>query len=257
MLLEQAHHGERGEARHERRTLLPDVAAIDNGRHDRRIGRRPADAELLEAADELGLGVAGGRVRAVALWRERRGCHGLALAKVRQLALAICVVRILGDVLESGVEPREDGDGAGRGELDVGAIGAGGPELHGRGRNLRIDHLRCDRALPDEVVERELIGIQLARNLARGTERIACRPDRLMGLLSVLHLLVVPARKLRDVLGAVERRRLRTGRIDRLLRQVCGVGAHVGDVAVLVQPLRHAHRALGAPTQAVRGLLLE
>ena len=78
-----------------------------------------------------------------------------------------------------------------------------------------------------------------------------------MRLLRVLHLALVAPRGVRHVLGAVQLPGLAAGRADRLLRQVHRVGAHVGDVAVLVQRLRHAHRALAAPAQAVGRLLLE
>ncbi len=78
-----------------------------------------------------------------------------------------------------------------------------------------------------------------------------------MRLLRVLHLAGVGARGVRDVAGAVELRRLLAGRADRGLRQRHRVGAHIGDVAVLVQPLRDGHRVLGGEAELARRLLLQ
>jgi hypothetical protein len=44
-----------------------DVAAVDDDRDDARVGRGPADAELLELLDEAGLGEARRRLREVLL----------------------------------------------------------------------------------------------------------------------------------------------------------------------------------------------
>ena len=131
------------------------------------------------------------------------------------------------------------------------------PELDGRRRHLRVGHLRGDGALPDQVVQRELVGVELTRHLAGGAEHVTGGADGLVRLLRVLHLALVAPRGVRHVLGAVQLPGLAAGRADGLLRQVHRVGAHVGDVAVLVQRLRHAHRALAAPAQAVGRLLLE
>ena len=56
---------------------------------------------------------------------------------------------------------------------------------------------------------------------------------------------------------AVELRGLGTSGGHRGLRERRGVGAHVGDVAALVEALRDAHRALRIPAESPRGLLLE
>ena len=78
-----------------------------------------------------------------------------------------------------------------------------------------------------------------------------------MRLLRVLDLARVLPRRGRDVLAAVELRRLCPGGGDATLGQGGGVGSHVGDVAVLVQPLRDAHGALGRVPELAAGLLLE
>ena len=94
----------------------------------------------------------------------------------------------------------------------------------------RVLHLRRDRPLPDQVVQRVLVARELALELARRPEGLACRADRLVGLLRVLHLSLVPARLRGHGLGAVELGRLRAGGAERDIRQRRRVGAHVGDV---------------------------
>ena len=87
-------------------------------------------------------------------------------------------------------------------------------------------------------------------DLARGT-------DCLVGLLSILDLAGVLTRRGVDVLVTVELARLVACGVDGRLRQRRGIGAHVGDVAVLVETLGHAHRALGTETELAPGLLLQ
>ena len=53
VLLEQGDDREREERRHERRPLLEHVAAVEDRADDRRVGRRPADPELLERATSV------------------------------------------------------------------------------------------------------------------------------------------------------------------------------------------------------------
>ena len=93
--------------------------------------------------------------------------------------------------------------------------------------------------------------------MGRRTERVAGGPDRLVRLLRVLHLRGVDARGVGEVLRTVELASLRPGCRDRRLRQRRGVRAHVGDVAVLVEPLGDRHRPRGAEAELATGLLLQ
>ena len=68
MLLQQPDHGERHPRRHQRAALLVHVAAVLDGLDDRRVRRRPADAQILERLDQRRLGVA----RRAGWWRGRR-----------------------------------------------------------------------------------------------------------------------------------------------------------------------------------------
>ena len=74
--LHDVDHREGGERRHERRTLLPDVAAVLDGADDRCVGRRTPHAEFLEAFDERRLREATRRRRGVPLELERAGSAG-------------------------------------------------------------------------------------------------------------------------------------------------------------------------------------
>ena len=184
--------------------------------------------------------------------------HDLTFGHIRQLALALIVVEaLLGDVLERGEEAGEHDDGARCAELGVLAVGRGSADLDGGGRDLCVDHLRGDSALPDQLVKRELVSVKFLRHLAGRAEHIAGRTNGLMRLLRILDLAVVAARNFGDVLGAVKLTRLIAGSVQRLIRQRGGVGTHVRDVAVLVQRLSNAHRALRTPAKALRGLLLQ
>ena len=181
----------------------------------------------------------------------------LALAQHRQHPLGLVVGVLLAGVLVRGLESGEERDGAGCGELHVTAVGGDSADGDGRRGHACIGHLRGKRALPDEVVERELVGAQLALHLAGRAEAVARGTDGLMRLLRVLDLPVIATRRVGDVVLAVELGGLRARRSDGRLRQGRGVGAHVGDVAALVEALGDAHRALGIPAEASRRLLLQ
>ena len=131
---------------------------------------------------------------------------------------------------------------AGRREDDVAAVGRRTTDADRDRLADGVLHLRRDRAHPDQLVEAELLAGQ--PGLRRRTERLARRADRLVGLLGVLDLAGVDPRLVGDVLRAEQLADLRPGRVDRGARQRGRVGAHVGDEAVLVEPLgdRHRHR---------------
>ena len=78
-----------------------------------------------------------------------------------------------------------------------------------------------------------------------------------MRLLGVLDLPGVLPRGRMHVLLAVQLACLVARGIDRRPRQRRGVGTHISDVAVLVEPLGDAHRALRREPQLAAGLLLQ
>ena len=256
VLLEQLGDREREKARDERGTALERVAAVHDRAHDRGVGRRPADAALLERPHERRLGVARRRRGRVTLRGQLLRLDGLAFLEVRQRTLILVAVVVLADLVR-GEEAGERDHGARGAELDVLAGCALRGEAQRHGLSARIRHLGGDRALPDQLVERELVAVQLAAHLVGRAEEVAGGTDRLVRLLRVLHLAVPGARLRREVVGAVELRHLLASGRDRRLRERRRVGAHVGDVAVLVQALRDAHRRLRRVAQLAARLLLQ
>ena len=188
------------------------------------------------------------------------GIHPLALAKLWQSALRV-VGFAAGEVIDGfdiGLQEAWKGDrttARREGRLTPVAGVAVDPQAQ-RGA-AGVGHLRGDRALPDQFVEPETVAIEFGVQRTRGGERLSCRADRLVGLLGVLDLAGVLARAGVDVLVAVKLASLVARRVNRRLRQRGRVGPHVGDVAVLVELLGHAHGALGAEPELAAGLLLQ
>src|SRR5699024_11248885 len=234
----QAHHRERGPAGHQRGAAAQHVAAVLDGRDGRGVGRGAADAAVLEGAHQRGLRVPRGRGGGVAVRGERAGVERLPLLHLRQalvpaLLLVVLVAGGVAALLVRGEEAAEGDHGAG------GAERRGPPlvleqQLDGGGGALRVGHLRGDGALPDQLVQAELVTGELARHLGGGAEVIARGADRLVRLLRRLRLVLVIARLVRHELGAVQLGGLRAGRADRLARERDRIGTHVRDVAVLV-----------------------
>src|SRR4029079_17779890 len=75
--------------RNQRGALLVDVAAVEDGADDRGVRRRSPDLAVLELLDQRGLGVAGRRLRLVAVGAERGGADRVALVEVRQRDLVV------------------------------------------------------------------------------------------------------------------------------------------------------------------------
>ena len=259
VLLEQADNREGGERRHQRSSALEDVAAVLDRAEDRRIGRRPSDAQLFQRLDEARLGVASGRVRRVRLRLDAGGLDRLSLLHRWQPALAVVALGLLvvGFLDVRTQEAGERDDLAARAELGDLFGGAGAHDPHADGVSRRVAHLRGDRALPDQLIETELVAAQLAAHLTRRAETIAGGADRLVRLLRVLHLALVTTRRIRDVLGAVQLAGLLTCCSQRGLRQRRRVRPHVGDVAVLVQPLGETHGDLRREPQLAAAFLLQ
>ena len=277
VLLQQTGDGEGEPGRHQGLAAVVDVAAVGDRGHGGRIGRGAADLAFLEGLDQGGLGVARWRRRLVArglgsqggqlLTGDHRGqAHVLGILRTRTgvvlVALGVAAFLVGGqEAAESDDGPRcrqaRSGEGgAGIARL-AGRRGQGHLDGHGGGRADGVGHLGGHGPLPDELVEAELRPGQLAGDLGRGAEVIAGGTDRLVGLLGALGLRGVDAGALGDVFGPVELGHLGAGRGHGLAGQDRGVGAHVGDEAVLVEALRHAHGLARVHAQLAGGLLLE
>ncbi len=261
VLLEQGHHGERLEARHQGRALLPHVFAGLDRAHDRGIGRRAADAELFELLDQRRLGVAGGGLGVVPGGLDPDDLGVVALGQGRQellggLLLVVLVARLAVDLEEALV--LDDGAGGGERGPTLGALdrGRGGAESEGDRLAGGVGHLRGDRALPDQLVDGEVLAAEFALHLFGSAEAVAGGTDRLVGLLGPLVAALVGAGRVGQEVLAVALGDLVASGGDRRVRQRGRVGSHVGDEATLVETLRHPHRLGRAEAQLSAGLLL-
>ena len=264
VLLEQARHGERQPRGHQVLAAVRHVPAVPDRLDGGRVGGGTADAELLHGLDQRGLRVAARGLGLVAVGGGLGQGRGIALGDVRQGLLRVVLFRVVtalvATLLVGQAEARGgDNRARGRGQHVVArAVDLNAGEHANRRRVAEgVGHLRGDRALPDQVVQGQLLLRQGTRNLARRAEMIAGGTDRLVRLLSSLRRGAVQARGLSHGLGPVELGGLLAGGVDRLAGQRRGVGTHVGDVTGLVEGLGGAHRRGRVPVQLARRLLLE
>ena len=144
------------------------------------------------------------------------------------------------------------------------ALAGGRGDLDARLFHTRVHHLRRHRALPDQLVQAQVVAVEHRRQPRRRHAEIG-RPDRLVRFLRVLHLRLIAARAV-VVLGtkhvANHARRL----VQRLFAQGRAVGAVVGDETFhlpvahldpLKQALRDLHRSRGREAKLAAGLLRE
>ena len=264
VLLEQARHGERQPRGHQVLAAVRHVPAVPDRLDGGRVGGGTADAELLHGLDQRGLRVAARGLGLVAVGGGLGQGRGIALGDVGQGLLRVVLFRVVtalvATLLVGQAEARGgDNRARGRGQHVVArAVDLNAGEHANRRRVAEgVGHLRGDRALPDQVVQGQLLLRQGTRNLARRAEMIAGGTDRLVRLLRTLRRGAVQARGVGHGLGPVELGGLLAGGVDRLAGQRRGVGTHVGDVTGLVEGLGGAHRRGRVPVQLARRLLLE
>ena len=232
--------------------VLRHIFALLDRCDDRGIGRGPADAELLHPLDQRRLGVARRRLREVLFGRDAALLGGLALGDLRQALVVVIGRVVVAAFLVDLHEAVEQHHLAGGAQLD---LAVGRADIDGGPLQPRRLHLAGDGALPDQVVELALVGIGDAQR--GGVAAHVGRPDAFMRLLGVLRLVLVHPRAGRHVSLAEPRLDLGARRHHRLGRHVDAVGAHIGDVAGLVEALRGAHRLARAHAELAAGLLLQ
>ena len=138
------------------------------------------------------------------------------------------------------------------------AAGPGGRvQANGRRRTGGVGHLRRQGALPDQPVEFRLVRRHFTRHIVRIAEAGTRRTDAFVRFLCPSGLGRVLFRGVgEEFLAEVEFDSVAC-RSDRLLRQGDGIGTHICDETVLVQPLRGPHRLAGAHAEPVAGRLLQ
>ncbi len=267
--LEQVVGGERGEGGNQLLTLLADVPAGLDGLDDAGVGARASDALGLEKLHQARvgeprrrLGLVPFRPHLAAAQRLVDGEWGKRLVTVVEGGLGIVAAFDVG-----AEEPWEQHGAAAGAEGQAGILRrlhdavqrrrAGQLRLDARGDELqaRLGHLRGDRALPDEIVQS---GLDTCEAMLVGRAHLrARRTDGFVRLLGVARRLPVLTWRRAEVGVAVALRDRLSARVDGLFGEVGGVGAHVGDVAVLVEALRHAHGVARRKAELAAGLLLE
>ena len=241
MRFEQLRHRERDPGGRQRVAFLEDVFAGQDRIDDRRVRARPADAHLFQRPGQRGFAEAGRRLRGVALgfevsWRQRvvyvhARQHDVL---VGQFGLRIVAAFDIGPQVAGEVDRLAAG-------LKHGAFRPWAPGFDGdrHAAAAGVGHLAGDRALPDHVVEAELVrrptGLAARSGKANGR---AGRADRLVRFLGVLDFGLVEPRRVGQIFFAVLRGDQVARRFDRHFGQVGRVGSHVRDVAVLVEALR-------------------
>ncbi len=125
-------------------------------------------------------------------------------------------------------------------------------------------HLARDGSQPDKLVKTGLVVVEHLLDVF-GPPREVGRADRLVGLLRVLRLRNILARRGRHVVFAVVGADDLAGRGDRLGRDVDAVGSHIGDEAdglaveldAFIEPLREAHGVRRREAELAARLLLQ
>ena len=204
--------------------LLDHVSPGDDRRDRRGIGRRPADAELLEPLDERCLAVAGRTLRETLRSRNAPSLRSVAFLQRRQQSLLAVGGFVFGRFGIESQETVEQDHLAGRDESLLGSVDRDvdyGPLGLGR------SHLRGDRPFPDQVVQ-PFLG---RRTFDVGPVHVG-RTDRLVGLLSPFRLGLIVARL--GIPFPEQLHDLGFRRGDRLRREVHRVGTHVGNISGFV-----------------------
>ncbi len=217
---------------------------LDRGDDGRVSGGTP-DAAFLEFAHQARLAVTGSRFGEVLNALKILEHELFACAQVRQRRILPLLgsrrqnLRIPVELHHATANPQFEGTGL---------------HQHRCTEVLCIGHLTGNELPPDQVVQARALCIDTGQ-VVRQRAHIG-RPDRLVSLLGTVATRIEPrlgrhvgaAELVADVLAAGG---------HRLTAQVGGIGAHVGDVARLVKPLRRGHGALYRKTQARPGCLLQ
>ena len=255
--------------------VLADIFAVLDRGDDAGIGRGPADPQLFHLLDQRRLGVARGRLREMllaqngALVRQERlaigrqagvlVAHGgahlfelVALGDLRQAAVVLGACVVIAPFLVDLHEPVEEHHLPGGAQFHLVVVA---DDIDGGAFQPRGLHLAGNRALPDQVIKLLLVGLGHAQG-GRVLRHVR-GADAFVGFLRVLGLVLVHARAVGQVFGAVAiLDRVARGH-HRLGRHVDPVGPHIGDMARLVEPLRRVHRLARAHAELAAGFLLQ
>merc|ERR1711965_904511 len=143
------------------------------------------------------------------------GVRRITDSKGRQQDL-LSLKRCVGIVTSFHISPEEAG------KVDALAArseaGLTGTEVDGQHREPCFSHLAGHRALPDQLIDRQISAFQSC--ITRSPEAFTGRTDRLMSLLGIACLGAELTRSFAQVLLAVQVLNTTSGCADRLIRQV-------------------------------------
>ena len=161
VLLQQGRHGKSRETRREGVIGEGRVPAIHDRADDRGIGGRPADALLLKHLHQGRFAIASGGLGLVAEGLHRLAGGAVAHLQGRQQQL-LSFKRRVGIVaaLDVGAKETSEVDALTRGpELGWAQGAAIGLQFHREHRQAGISHLARHRALPDQLIEGQILAI--------------------------------------------------------------------------------------------------
>ena len=200
--------------RHEAAAIHPHIGAVAQHRKDRRIGRRPSDAEFLQLAHKACFGIARRRFGEMLRGVDLLDVGLLSPAgEARQLRAVFVALVVLAFLIER-EEAVEQSHRAGGAQRD---LAVGGRDVDGRAFEFCAFHLAGDGALPDQLIELGLIGIERARRFVRRAVE-AGRADGFVRFLRVLGLAGVDARRAGHIFLAIARTDDGARLVDRLRR---------------------------------------
>ncbi len=191
------------------------------------------------------------RLRELGIERLADQFRGLAFGDRRQAGAVFALVIVAALVIDAQKTVEQHHlTGRAQADLAIGAFDFGCRALHPGGF-----HLAGDGALPDQVIQLALvIGADLQS--VRRQHHVG-RADAFMGFLRVLGLVLVHARRFRQVFFAELGLDRVSGSHHRLGGHVDPVGPHIGDQTGLVETLRRGHAGPRAHAQLAAGLLLQ
>ena len=244
------------------------IASFGEHRDDRRVGGRPADAQALELLDQRGFGEARRWCREVLGWRDRLDRHRLVEFEERQRLFIFerLAVPLFARFAIEGEEAVELDDGTGGAEQVRVALRRN-VEIHRGGIEHGRRHLRRHEALPDQLVELELIGGELLGETVIGTARGVGGTHTFVGVLRIglatrieLHArgeVCLSILGLQPIARGTGRRLGDARRVGTHVRDETDLPLFAADIDAFVEILRQSHRALGAEAQLLGGFLLQ
>lgn len=170
------------------------------------------------------------------------------------------VVLLVGVCGDETVEPNDRTDGTQlRGARSIDRLDLGGGAL-----DFGRLHLAGDGALPDQLIEPHLVGIEILPDRCRGAHEIR-RADRFVRFLGVLGFGRILARLFRQVFRTEFLGNGIACGVDCLGCHLHAVGSHIGDqtgglaadLHAFIEALRHLHGAAGREAETRRGGLLQ